>query len=156
MNNVFVKDAIATKESIHIQEQSIVDVDDKIDTQISLISSNEGLVLKQAYDHAKSKYDSTNLEHARLNIQIEQLKNLVSSKLNERATLQNALELGRKHKEIIEKNNLLHKQIEITKGELSNEQLKLKNKQVEVTNIYSEIQVNTNDKSTAEVNLIKM
>jgi DNA repair exonuclease SbcCD ATPase subunit len=157
MNNVFVKDAIKTKEELETEKPNIAKLKDEIDTyernisELSRVEDDYKLYNKCIQDFSEFKESANRLKR----IQLEHQSDL-NEENNQLSKIQNDIDLYEESKDILEKNKIIEKNIQSYKKKLAdlNELVKSSNKKLMDTN--SRLVSVKNERDNIKDNLEKM
>jgi len=137
-DNIFVKDAISTKESLMGDKLIAKQLSDTLSDVKNKMAELEEFVTK--YQESISLKDRINVLSAYISkkeLEVANFNNLIDKNNNRITEINNTIELYEKSKEIIEKNGIVLSRISLLKTKSNDLSSKLKNINTEYVNAYS-------------------
>ena len=156
MNNIFVRDAISTKDAIQIQLDELAKNKLEIAKLNTILNDMTYIHIDEKYLESKKKLDNLDKEHSKLQLEIEKLKLQVTTtvaKIKENLSKQ---ELYAKYENTLKMNLQYEDELNVLNVQLTNMLKLTNNNDKNLNSIYSDIQVYTQKKSNAEESIEKM
>jgi DNA repair exonuclease SbcCD ATPase subunit/DNA repair exonuclease SbcCD nuclease subunit len=157
MDNIFVKDAIATKTSIEIDKAAVIDLSESLSNLVSKIElTKPAMEEKELYFTLQKKVADAQRQKSKCGVELSDLQSKQTQALNKLTEVERKIEEYYKKEEAIKTNKTIKAEIDDREYQLNQWKIELDSINSNILQVHSEILVAENSRKIAESSIEKL